>query len=104
MAQGVGSTFLEAVEYDSDGGLLTSSLVHYLLPNAWDVPEHIDIVHLESPSEHPGGMRGIGEAGLHASVAALANAVEDAVGTEVNHVPIAPDRIADLVESVGEDD
>ena len=99
VAQGVGSVFLEAVDYDRLGGLLTSSLIHYLLPRESDVVPHMRIVHLQSPSEHPGGMRGIGEAGLHAAIAALANAVEDATGHEIDRVPVRPERIADLVSA-----
>ena len=99
VAQGVGSVFLEAVDYDRQGGLLTSSLIHYLLPRESDVVPRMRIVHIQSPSEHPGGMRGIGEAGLHAAVAALANAVEDATGHEIDRVPVRPERIADLVSA-----
>ena len=99
VAQGVGSVFLEAVDYDRHGNLLTSSLIHYLLPRESDVVGRMRIVHIQSPSEHPGGMRGIGEAGLHAAVAALANAVEDATGHEIDRVPVRPERIADLVSA-----
>jgi carbon-monoxide dehydrogenase large subunit len=99
VAQGVGSVFLEAVDYDRQGGLMTSSLIHYLLPRESDVVPRMRIVHIQSPSEHPGGMRGIGEAGLHAAVAALANAVEDATGHEIDRVPVRPERIADLVSA-----
>ena len=101
VAQGVGSVFLEAIDYDRQGGLLTSSLIHYLLPRESDVVPQMRIVHIQSPSEHPGGMRGIGEAGLHAAVAALANAVEDATGHEIDRVPIRPEQIADLVSNKG---
>ena len=103
VAQGVGSVFLEAVDYDHQGGLLTSSLIHYLLPRESDVVPRMRIVHIQSPSEHPGGMRGIGEAGLHAAVAALANAVEDATNHEIDRVPVRPERIADLVSAQGGD-
>ena len=101
VAQGVGSVFLEAVDYDREGSLLTSSLIHYLLPKESDVVPRMKIVHIQSPSEHPGGMRGIGEAGLHAAVAALANAVEDATGHEIDRVPVRPQQIADLVSAEG---
>ena len=101
VAQGVGSVFLEAVDYDRQGGLITSSLIHYLLPRESDVVPRMRIVHLQSPSEHPGGARGIGESGLHAAVAALANAVEDATGHEIDRVPVRPERIADLVSAEG---
>ena len=101
VAQGVGSVFLEAVDYDREGSLLTSSLIHYLLPKESDVVPKMKIVHLQSPSEHPGGMRGIGESGLHAAVAALANALEDATGHEIDRVPVRPQQIADLVSAEG---
>ena len=101
VTQGVGSVFLEAVDYDRQGSLLTSSLIHYLLPKESDVVPQMKIVHIQSPSEHPGGMRGIGEAGLHAAVAALANAVEDATGHEIDRVPVRPQQIADLVSAEG---
>ena len=90
-----------AVDYDREGSPLTSSLIHRLLPKEPDVVPRRRIAHIQSPSEYPGGMRGIGEAGLHTAVAALANALENATGHEIDRVPVRSRRIADLVSTEG---
>jgi carbon-monoxide dehydrogenase large subunit len=106
VAQGVGSVFLEEMIYGDDGAPLIGTLADYLLPTESDVPNHITIVHVENPSDHPGGMRGIGEAGLHASVAALAGATEDAftdAGLSITELPIRPEHIAAMVRQLDVD-
>ena len=103
VAQGVGSTFLEELAYGFDGTPVGVNLAEYRLPGVDDMPSLVEIYHVQTPSEHPGGMRGIGEAGLHASVAALAGAVEDAIavsGAQISQLPVSPDRISDLIEAM----
>jgi CO/xanthine dehydrogenase Mo-binding subunit len=41
----------------------------------------------------PGGAKGLGEAGMLGIAAAIANAVEDAVGARVLQLPITPERV-----------
>lgn len=95
VAQGVGAAVLEALHYDEDGQLTTTSLLDYLIPEATDVPP-MRIEHIETPSEGEGGIKGMGEGSLIASPAAIANAIADALqpfGVSVNMLPVTPDQV-----------
>jgi carbon-monoxide dehydrogenase large subunit len=75
----------------------------YLLPTSADVPD-VEIEHIETPSPTtPGGMKGMGEGGVIGSVAAIGNAVADAL-PEIAHLvtetPITPLRIWTWLKSV----
>jgi aerobic carbon-monoxide dehydrogenase large subunit len=95
-AQGLGSALLEALVYDEAGQLLTGSFMDYALPRADQVPPLV-VEHLDHPSAiNPLGIKGVGESGVIAGAAAVANAVEDALadrGVEIDEVPVTPARL-----------
>ena len=102
-AQGLGCALLEDVAYDADGQVLTGTFMDYLLPTATDVPP-ITIGHIESPSPHTVlGIKGMGESGMIATPAAIANAVADAIGSRapVTRLPLTPDAVGALVDDAG---
>jgi len=93
VAQGIGGAVLEKLAYDDAGQLLTASLMDYLLPVAPDIPA-IEIEHMETPApDIPGGAKGAGEAGTIAPAAVLAGAVSDALGVEVDELPLDPETV-----------
>jgi carbon-monoxide dehydrogenase large subunit len=90
VAQGIGGGMLEEMVYDEQGQLLSGSLMDYGVPKATDVPL-IETVHLEFPSpRNPLGIKGIGEGGAISPPAAIANAVEDALGPSAGRVTKTP--------------
>ena len=103
VAQGLGSVLLEAHRYDESGQLLTGSMMDYMLPTATDVP-NIEVGHLETPSPvSVGGIKGMGEGGAVAPLAAIANAVSDAlvplVGWKsVETTPITPEVVYRMLQ------
>jgi carbon-monoxide dehydrogenase large subunit len=101
-AQGIGGALLEEFHYDSEGQLLTGSLMDYMLPTACDVPE-MQLIHQHSPSPlNPLGVKGVGEGGPIAPPAVIANAVCDAFRPfkiELNRTPIKPQQIEQAVRS-----
>ncbi|HEY5657978.1 MAG TPA: xanthine dehydrogenase family protein molybdopterin-binding subunit, partial [Myxococcota bacterium] len=104
VAQGIGSTLLEEHRYDESGQLLTASLMDYLLPTASDVPS-LEIDHLETPSPlSVAGIKGMGEGGAVGPVAALTNAVSDALvplcgWQPVTKLPITPERVWQMIRA-----
>jgi len=79
-AQGIGQVLGEGARYDDSGQLLTASLMDYFLPRAATMPDQFAIVHLETPSPLTvGGIKGMGEGGTIGAVAAVANAVANAL-------------------------
>jgi carbon-monoxide dehydrogenase large subunit len=92
-AQGIGGTLYEAVSYDADGNLVNASLMDYLVPTAAEVPR-FEVRHLETPSpDSPYGVKGAGEGGTLAPPGAIANAVSDALGVELNELPLSPEHV-----------
>jgi aerobic carbon-monoxide dehydrogenase large subunit len=102
MVQGIGSALLESLVYDATGQLLTGTLMDYALPRAADIPP-LEVDHVDFPSMvNPLGIKGVGESGVIAPAAAIANAVEDALapwGVEVDEVPLTSARVFELLKS-----
>jgi len=93
-AQGVGGALYERHDYDADGQLRTASLLDYLVPTAAEIPD-LELIHLELPTTvNSTGVKGVGEGGTIGAAAAVANAVSDALGSEFNAFPIAPEDVA----------
>lgn len=101
VAQGVGAALLERMVYSDQGQPQSTSFVDYLLPSTTEVPP-IRIAHHCSPSPYTvNGVKGVGESGLIATPAAVANAVADAMGpfgVVIDELPIAGGRLADAFE------
>ncbi|MDP6559054.1 MAG: xanthine dehydrogenase family protein molybdopterin-binding subunit [Candidatus Binatia bacterium] len=93
---GIGATLLENFVYNEDGQLLASTFMDYLKPLAINVPK-FELGHMESPCPYTLlGTKAVGEGGSLASLAAIANAVEDALspfGVTVTSLPITPAKV-----------
>jgi CO/xanthine dehydrogenase Mo-binding subunit len=102
VAQGVGAALLEEYCYDENAQLLTSTYADYLLPTVYEVPmtEKRAIV---TPSPFtPLGAKGVGEAAIHTTPAAVMCAISDALaplGIQAHEVPASPNRIWKLVQA-----
>jgi CO/xanthine dehydrogenase Mo-binding subunit len=92
VAQGLGMALLEEVVLE-EGTNLTAGFFQYLVPTATDVPD-IEVIVLESgEGMGPFGARGIGEPPIGPPLAAVANAIRDAVGARPTTLPITPERV-----------
>jgi aerobic carbon-monoxide dehydrogenase large subunit len=99
VAQGVGGALYERMAYDSDGQLQNASFMDFLMPYASEIPDVV-IDHQETPSPlNPLGIKGAGEAGVIPGTAAIASAIEDAVGRRISSMPISPTELYDLVRN-----
>ncbi|MCR6029867.1 molybdopterin-dependent oxidoreductase [Nocardioides sp. zg-579] len=97
VAQGVGGALYEKMAYDESGQLLNASFMDFLMPYVTEVPDSIDIDHLETPSPlNPLGIKGAGEAGVIPGSAAIAAAIEDAEGLPITAMPISPSELFEL--------
>ena len=91
--RGVAGALYEEMAYDEHGQLLNASFMDFLMPYASEVPA-VDIDHLETPSPlNPLGIKGAGEAGVIPGSAAIASAIEDALGMTVSRMPLSPARL-----------
>jgi len=79
IAQGLGQALAERIAYDTDGQLLSGSFMDYAMPRALDVPAMKVALHEVPARSNPLGVKGAGESGVTGSVAAVSNAVADAL-------------------------
>ncbi|MGH8926948.1 MAG: xanthine dehydrogenase family protein molybdopterin-binding subunit, partial [Acidimicrobiia bacterium] len=102
LVQGIGQAMFEDAIYDSDGNLLTSSLLDYPLPTAGDVPS-FELHRTVTPSNvNPLGVKGVGEAGTIGSAQTVVNAVVDALyDMGVRHIdmPLRPRRVWQAIQT-----
>ena len=103
IVQGLGGAFLEHLQYDEHGQLLTASLMDYLLPTAGDFPNiRGKFLELATAPGNPLGAKGAGEGGIVAVAAAIANAVSAALssfGVQVLSLPLTPPRVWQLIRA-----
>jgi carbon-monoxide dehydrogenase large subunit len=101
VAQAIGGVFYEHMIYDADGNPLTTTFMDYLLPTAAEIPD-FEYGHVITPSNTPGGYKGLGEGGAIASPPALLNAVRDALaplGVTLTDQALSPDKVLALIEN-----
>jgi aerobic carbon-monoxide dehydrogenase large subunit len=80
IAQGLGQAMMEQALFDTSGGqLVTGSFMDYAIPRADDLPLFKDAIHAVPAKTNPLGVKGAGEAGTTAAIAAVMNAVADAI-------------------------
>ncbi len=97
-AQGVGGALLEEFRYDAEGQPLAASFADYLMPTAHEMPPLELLVTEDAPSPlNPLGVKGAGEGGITAVGAAIASAVDDALGrpgaSVIRALPLTPSRV-----------
>lgn len=98
-AQGIGGTLLEEFSYDASGQPLASTFIDYLEPTAAEVPRVGTLICEDAPSpDNPLGVKGAGEGGVVGCGAAIAGAIEDALGMQgrISTLPITPERVRSL--------
>jgi CO/xanthine dehydrogenase Mo-binding subunit len=79
--------------YDEAGQPLTASYMDYALPKAGQAPRVEALIH-EYPAAHgPYGAKGIGEPPVIPAAAAIANAIHDATGVRLRHLPMTTERV-----------
>ena len=94
--QAIGGTLYEQFAYDTDGNPMSASFMDYLLPTMSETPEMRTIVGETAPTAtNPLGVKGAGEGGVPGIAAAVATAIEQALGRPglVRAVPILPEDV-----------
>lgn len=101
VAQGVGWALNEEYIFDRDGRMENAGFLDYRVPVASDLPM-IDCVLVEVPNpRHPYGAKGVGEAPIVPPLAAVANAVQGAIGVRMPDLPLSPPKIRAALDARG---
>jgi carbon-monoxide dehydrogenase large subunit len=94
LVQGLGQALLEHLVYDPAGQLLTGSFMDYAMPRADDVPPLTAAEHSVPATTNPLGVKGVGEAGTTGALAAIMNAIADALpGAAHMDMPATAEKI-----------
>ncbi|MDR0841415.1 MAG: molybdopterin-dependent oxidoreductase [Christensenellaceae bacterium] len=98
IVQGLGYALREEMTIQADGRPYNTSYHTYMLPTIGDIPEmEIQLVECPDPSG-PLGAKGTGESGMVSTAAAIAAAVEDAIGVRPQEIPMTPERILKILK------
>ncbi len=95
--QGIGWALNEEYYLNDSGQMMNSSFLDYRMPISLDLPM-IDtvIVEVANPG-HPLGVRGVGEVSLVPPMAAVANAIHDALGVRMERLPMNPGSVLEAL-------
>ena len=99
VVQGIGWALNEEYIYNAKGQLDNAGFLDYRCPVASDLPM-IEAVLVEVPNPaHPYGAKGVGEVNICAPMAAIANAIDRAVGVRMQELPMSPPRVAAALDA-----
>src|SRR5438132_546224 len=89
----LGLTLFEEMIFD-EGQLVNGSLLDYQVASIKDLPDSFRSIVVEVPHETgPFGAKGVGETGALTVSAAIANAIQDAIGVRIHELPITPEKV-----------
>ena len=100
-AQGLGWCLWEQMVYAPDGHNLNAGFLDYHLPTALDLPDLTSVL-VEVPTDNgPFGAKGVGEPPITPGIAAIQDAIADAIGVRLTEVPFTPERVRAAVKESG---
>ncbi len=105
ITQGIGQALYETAVYDTNGQLLSGSMMEYHVPTAANVPPFALDHTVTLTKTNPLGVKGIGEAGTIASTPAVVNAVIDALSPlGITHLdmPLTAEKVWRAIRKAGE--
>ena len=103
-AQGIGWALNEEYIYDKNGKMDNPGFLDYRCPVASDLPL-IEAIMVEVPNpRHPFGARGVGEVPIVPPMAAVANAIRDAIGLRMTSLPMSPPKVRKALDVANGDD
>jgi xanthine dehydrogenase D subunit len=94
-AQSLGLALMEEVQV-KDGVIKNASFTDYLIPTILDMPPVVTELIEEPEPGVPFGAKGIGESATLVAAAAVAGALRDASGRELNRIPVRPDDLVGI--------
>jgi CO/xanthine dehydrogenase Mo-binding subunit len=101
VAQGIGFALYEKVVWQN-GRMQNGQMTNYIMPTSADLPQ-IRVFFEEMGNIHGAyGAKGIGELPMDGPAPAIVNAIEDALGTRFDSIPLLPEDIFEAVSAAGE--
>ena len=98
--QGLGYGLMEQIVVE-DGRVATTNFGDYKIPTARDIPELRTVLVKADGGVGPYKTKGIGENPISPVAAAIANAVEDAVGARIRDLPVTAEKVHEALKKSG---
>jgi CO/xanthine dehydrogenase Mo-binding subunit len=98
VVMGLGYGTMEDLSTDESGRVMTASLGDYKIPNIKDIPQIKTAIMQSSAGSGPYHSMSIGETAIIPTAAAIANAVEDAVGVRITSLPITAEKVLNALK------
>lgn len=96
LAQGLGYGFLEVMNH-KNGKIQNKNMTDYIIPTAMDMSNMHTFLYENPYAFGPYGAKGVGELTLIGGAAAVAKAIENAIGKNVYKIPVTPEYIMELI-------
>ncbi len=93
IVQGLGMALYENVHYTSKGKNTTADFLNYKIPTRLEIKKLTTEFAVSYEESGPFGAKSVGEIGIDTPPAALANAIENAVGVRIKSLPLTPEKI-----------
>lgn len=98
VVMGVGYGAMEELVVDDGGRVMTANLGDYKIPNIKDIPLLRTAILQSNAGSGPYNSMSIGETAIIPTAAAIANAVEDAVGVRIKSLPITAEKVLNALK------
>jgi carbon-monoxide dehydrogenase large subunit len=102
LVQGIGQVLMENTVYDGEGQPITGSFMDYAMPRAADMPSFATGYYAVPAATNPLGIKGCGEAGCAGALAAVPNAIIDALSEYgIRHIdmPVTPEKVWRVIQA-----
>jgi len=93
MTQALGYAVCEEMRYDQIGGAIERDFDSYHIFRADEMPELATIFVETFEPSHPFGVKAVAEIPMDGVAPAVGNAVRDAVGVDIDKIPITPEKV-----------
>ncbi len=93
VVMGMGYGIMEQIMTDDGGKVLNANLGDYKIPNIKDIPQLKTAIFQSDTGSGPYNSMSIGETAIIPTAAAIANAVEDAIGARIMSLPITAEKV-----------
>jgi 4-hydroxybenzoyl-CoA reductase subunit alpha len=98
LSMGLGEALFEEVKFDEKGKVLNPNLAEYKIPTALDMP-NVDVIIVQSNEPAgPFGAKEVGEGAIMPTIPAILNAVSDAIGVQIQELPLTPERVYQAIQ------
>ena len=97
VVQGIGWALNEEYFFNKDGQMANSSFLDYRMPTSLDLPMISTIIVEVANPGHPYGVRGVGEVPIVPPMAAIGNAIQNAIGVRMEELPMSPGAILEAI-------